>query len=169
MDEKKFNEYKMFVDDTARFTDRRQNVSNLYVTVNSLILTAIAFLVKDANLQQIWVLFFSIPLIVAGHYVSSWWKQLLNKYKLLNRLRFDILWEMEEDDELNGIKQVYHRESEELYPRDEQGNIIDGKGLNFSDLENKLPDLFIKLYIYAAVAVFITFVIQLVTLIQTGV
>ena len=33
----KFEEYKLFVDDTARFTERRQTVSNIYVGVNSLL------------------------------------------------------------------------------------------------------------------------------------
>lgn len=159
----KFNEYKTIVEDTARFTDRRQNASNLYVTVNSLLLTAIAFIVKDANLKQIWILFFSIPLVVAGIYVSSWWKQLLDKYKKLNKVRFDILWEMEEKDELEGIEKIYHRE-DELYPRDEHGNIIQGEGLNFSDLENKLPTLFITLYIIALIGVAITFIISLIKL-----
>ena len=37
----KFEEYKLFVEDTARFTDRRQTVSNIYVAVNSIILSAI--------------------------------------------------------------------------------------------------------------------------------
>jgi len=36
----KFEEYKLFVEDTARFTDRRQTVNNIYVAVNSIILGA---------------------------------------------------------------------------------------------------------------------------------
>jgi len=29
----KFEEYKLFVEDTARFTDRRQTVNNIYVVL----------------------------------------------------------------------------------------------------------------------------------------
>ncbi|HAH00854.1 MAG TPA: hypothetical protein DCL75_18835, partial [Ktedonobacter sp.] len=47
---------------------------------------------------------------------------------------------------LPGSVQMYHRE-DELYPRDPRDNIIQGRGLNFSDLESQLPQLFIFLYI----------------------
>ena len=152
IDKTKFDEYKMIIDDTARFTDRRQNVSNLYVTVNSLLLTAIAFIAKDANLKQFWILLFSIPLAIAGIFISSSWKQLLGKYKKLNRIRFDVLWEMEDDEALDGIEKMYHKENE-LYPRDKKGKIIQGLGLNFSDLESKLPMMFIVLYGVALVGI----------------
>lgn len=46
----KFEEYKFFIDDTARFSERRQKVGSTYVAVNSIILSAIAFLVKDSEL-----------------------------------------------------------------------------------------------------------------------
>jgi hypothetical protein len=44
-----FEEYKLFVEDTARFTDRRQTVTNICVTINSVLLSAVALLVKDAD------------------------------------------------------------------------------------------------------------------------
>jgi hypothetical protein len=40
---------------------------------------------------------------------------------------------------------MYHVE-DELYPRDKNGNMIRGKGLNFSDHEAKLPVVFVVLY-----------------------
>ena len=43
-----FEEYKLFVDDTARLSDRRQTVTNTYIAVNSLLLGAISFLIRDA-------------------------------------------------------------------------------------------------------------------------
>ncbi len=160
LDPVKFDEYKTFVGDTARFTDRRQNISNLYVSVNSLLLTAIAFIVKDAKLEQIWALFFTIPLAISGIYISLWWKQLLHKYKLLVRLRFRVLREMEEQEGLQGMEGMYHRE-DELYPRDKDGTVIDGKGLNISDLETKLPQIFIILYSCALAGIVIALSIYL--------
>ena len=41
---------------------------------------------------------------------------------------------------------MYHRE-DELYPRDPRGTIIQGRGLNFSDLESLLPKLFVVIYV----------------------
>ena len=32
IDSEKLEEYKLFIDDTARFTDRRQNITNMVIT-----------------------------------------------------------------------------------------------------------------------------------------
>ena len=58
-DVNKFEEYKLFVEDTARFTDRRQMVTNIYVAVNTILLSAVALLVKDAGLEN-WAVALSI-------------------------------------------------------------------------------------------------------------
>jgi hypothetical protein len=59
---------------------------------------------------------------------------------------------MEELEEMEGNVQMYHAE-DELYPRNNQGKLKPGKGLNFSnkgpnfsDLERQLPWVFIALY-----------------------
>jgi len=62
----KFEEYKLFVEDSARFTERRQAISNTYVTVNSLLLAAIGLLIKDLGARGIWTLLLLLPLVVAG-------------------------------------------------------------------------------------------------------
>ena len=158
VDQQKFDEYKMFIDDTARFTERRQNASNLYVTVNSLLLTAIAFIVKDAIFEEAWTFLLTIPIVVAGIFVSFWWKQLLHRYRLLGRLRFRVLREMENSPDLAGIEKMYHRE-DELYPRNPDGTVMQGEGLNFSDLESKLPVMFITLYSIALIGVLLALII----------
>lgn len=158
VDQQKFDEYKMFIDDTARFTERRQNASNLYVTVNSLLLTAIAFIVKDAIFEEAWTFLLTIPIVVAGIFVSFWWKQLLHRYRLLGRLRFKVLREMENSPDLAGIEKMYHRE-DELYPRNPDGTVMQGEGLNFSDLESKLPVMFITLYSIALIGVLLALII----------
>jgi hypothetical protein len=71
-DFEKFEEYKLFVDDTARFTGRRQTVSNLYITVNSLLIAAIGLLIKDLGARCLWTLVLPLPLITAGIAVSLW-------------------------------------------------------------------------------------------------
>ena len=110
------------------------------------------------NAFSFWIAVPAALLIVAGIFVSFWWRQLLRKYQLLIRLRFNVLWKMEEKEELEGIEKMYHKE-DELYPRNEDGTVIQGKGLNFSDLENKLPAMFIVLYSVALVGVLIALAI----------
>ena len=139
----KFEEYKLFVGDTARFTERRQTVSNIYVGVNSLLLAAIGLLIKDLGARCLWTLVLPLPLITAGIAVSLWWRQLIRKYKKLVGLRISTLREME--DEMPESVKMYHGE-DKLYPRDKDGKMIPGKGLNFSDLEARLPLLFVVLY-----------------------
>ena len=141
----KFEEYKRLVEDTARITDRRQTTSNIYVTVNSLLLAAIGLLIKDLGVQGTWTLLLPLPLVIAGIAVSLWWRRLIQSYKALVGLRIHTLREMEELPEMAEAVKIYHIE-DQLYPRDAGGNLIPGEGLNFSDLEVRLPWLFMALY-----------------------
>ena len=154
----KFEEYKLFVDDTARLSERRQTVSNIYVAVNTLLLAAIGLLIKDLGARDLWTLLLPLPLITAGIAVSLWWRQLIRKYKKLVGLRIDALREME--DEMPESVKMYHVE-DKLYPRDEHGMMIPGKGLNFSDLEARLPMLFVVLYCISGVGSLTALIVRL--------
>lgn len=140
---KNFEEYNLFVEDTARFSERRQTVTNTYITINGATTGLITFLIKDSGLTNWWLVVAMLPIIVFGILVCNYWQQLIKRYKKLVGLRLKVLREMEAM--LPGSVQMYHRE-DELYPRDAQDNIIPGIGLNFSDLESGLPRLFIVLY-----------------------
>ena len=97
-------------------------------------------------------------MIAAGIAVSLWWRQLIRKYKKLVGLRIDTLRKME-DDIPESVK-MYHVE-DTLYPRDEDGKMIPGEGLNFSDLEARLPMLFVALYGIFGVAALVVLAIRL--------
>ena len=70
----KFEEYKLFAEDTARFSERRQKVGSTYVAVNSIILSAIALLMKDSGLTGRWQLLVVLPLLVAGITICLSWR-----------------------------------------------------------------------------------------------
>jgi hypothetical protein len=146
----KFEEYKLFVQDTAKLSDRRQTVTNTYIAVNSLLLGATSFLIKDAANGQWWGLVLALPVMAGGSIVCRFWAQFMLKYKTLIGLRIDTLREMEDLPEMEGSVRMYHVE-DAIYPRDEEGKMIPGEGLNFSDLEKRLPTLFLILYIIYAV------------------
>ncbi len=142
----KFEEYKLFVEDTARFTDRRQTVNNTYVAVNSIVLTAITFLAKDVNsTTPLWQFFTVMLVLSAGIFICLQWERLIYTYKKLCGLRFRELREMEEIHKELGFHGMYHKE-DELYPRDKNNKMIRGKGLNISDRERWLPWVFIVMY-----------------------
>jgi 8-oxo-dGTP pyrophosphatase MutT (NUDIX family) len=144
-DVNKFEEYKLFVEDTARFTDRRQTVTNIYVAINTVLLSGVALLV-DGGLENWVMLLAAEAILVGGIAVCLFWRQLIHKYKALVGLRIRELRRMEELPEMVGCHQMYHAE-DELYPRDEDGEMIKGQGLNISDLERRLPWAFIVLYV----------------------
>ena len=149
--ELKFEEYKLFVEDTARFTDRRQTVTNIYVAVNSILLAGTGLLL-DRGFQD-WVTLAAIfAILVAGIYICLFWNQLIRKYKILVGFRINMLREIESREDMQWSHRMYHRE-DELYPRDEDDEPIPGKKLDFSDLERRLPLVFI--IVYAAFAVFL--------------
>jgi hypothetical protein len=139
-----FEEYKLFVEDTARFSERRQTITNTYITINGAIAGLITFLVRDSGLVNWWLVVAILPLIGFGIVICNYWRQLIMKYKGLVGLRLDVLREMEM--KLPGSVHMYHRE-DDLYPRDSQNKPIPGVGLNFSDIERRLPWLFIVVYV----------------------
>jgi len=147
---KEFEEYKLFVQDTAKLSDRRQTVTNTYIAVNSLLLGVVSFLVKDAANGQWWGLALALPLMTGGAVVCVYWRKFIVKYKALIGLRIDTLREMEDLPGMAGSVRMYHIE-DTLYPRDEEGKMIPGKGLDFSELEKRLPTLFLILYIVYAI------------------
>ena len=124
----KFDEYKIFIDDTARFTERRQSVSNLYVTVNSILLTALMFAVKDMGTDEMWKMSFPALIIVAGGFVSFVWHQLIRKYKALVGFRINKLRDIENHPDVAWTERMYHAE-DVLYPRDAEGNMVKGRVL----------------------------------------
>lgn len=151
----KFDEYSLFIEDTARLSDRRQTVSNTHIAVNSLLLVAIGLIIKDLGVKGIWMLLLPVPMIISGIIISLRWLELLSNYKKLIGLRMDVLREME--DEMSGIKKMYHRE-DVLYPRDASGKLLSIFGLNFSDKEVALPHIFILLYFLFGLGIIIALI-----------
>lgn len=111
----KFEEYKLFIEDTARFSERRQTVTNIYVSVNSALIGLVIFLVKDAGLTNWWMLAAIMPLIVIGIVVCSFWYRLLDFYRRLLDFRFKQLEAMERSPLLNGCHQTYNLEAQYFF------------------------------------------------------
>lgn len=154
----KFEEYSLFIEDTARLSDRRQTVSNIYVAVNSLLLVAIGLLIKDLGATGVWRLLLPVPLIVSGIIISMRWSELLSNYKKLIGFRINVLREMET--KMSGIENMYHRE-DLLYPMDGSGGSHSIHGLNFSDKEQALPNIFILLYYLFCLGLIVALIVDL--------
>ena len=149
--------YMHFIEDTARFSERRQTINNIYISVNAIILSATALLVKDAGFSPLWRALVVMVILGVGIFICLQWIRMIKKYKLLIDFRIRHLKILEDRAEIKDLYQMYNQENE-LYPVDEYGNEIKGEGLNFSDLEVWLPITFIIAYSLFLVG-FLAFVI----------
>ncbi len=149
---KKFEEYKLFVESTDRYSDRIHQISNIYLTVNSIIIVGIAFLVKDAVLDTYLRSIVIIVILLVGIVVCDVWKQIIYKYKKLIAHRIGELREIENHADMENCHKMYHSE-DKLYPRDENNNPIKGEGLNISDKEKWLPNIFFGIYSLSLIGV----------------
>lgn len=134
-----FEEYTLYVDHTQRLSERRQNATQTFLTINTGIFTIIAFLFKDVGGQSRQIALGTLPLFVAGLLVCWLWHRILNQYKTLIGWRYKQLRAMEQA--LPDSYQMFSREWDELYrPRE-------GKpGFDFSGLEQQLPLIFAALF-----------------------
>ncbi len=159
-----FEQYKLLVEDTARLSDRRQTVSNIYLSANALLASGIALLaVQSPNTELPLSPLYLILLIVGGGIIfcREWWL-LIQTYSELVKLRIDLLKELEGRDEFDTLIKIYHREDELYDPkiRQEQKR----KPLfGFSRIERRLPILFSGLYVLTLLGVIVSHYPQIVT------
>ncbi|MFX0199649.1 MAG: hypothetical protein ACFFCW_26295 [Candidatus Hodarchaeota archaeon] len=137
-------EYKLFVEDTARYSDSRHKVNTNYLAINSLLLTAVAFLAKDAGFVPLWKAMIIILMLIVGVFVCVLWNAIISNYKMLIAWRMNKLREIEEKPEMENSVKWYHAE-DEVYPREE--SLLKFKQIQrVRDLEHLLPKVFILVY-----------------------
>lgn len=134
-----FDEYRLFVEDTGRTSDRRQTVNNIYLSVNSVLLGAVAILVQQGQLRSFLFLVVEIFIAIAGFFICSDWRKLISQYRKLLAFRFEQLRALEA--QIPGSNQMYNKESADkrLGYSDEQRG--------FFSIEIKLPTIFQALYV----------------------
>ena len=69
-----FHQYKLLVDDSARFSDRRQTTNNYYVTANSILLGGIGLLLEQNAIRSLLGTSIAVIVAVAGFAVCSAWR-----------------------------------------------------------------------------------------------
>jgi hypothetical protein len=145
MNDKIFEQYQLMVEDTARLTDRRQTINNIYLSANSLLLGGIALLAQQSGVKNLADLFLVFLLVCAGMVLCFDWSRLIESYRKLLALRFDLLKKIEGRADFPAPIQTY-TEEEVLYPSD--------PGLRrfgFTKVEVNLPLVFITLYVLVVI------------------
>ncbi len=127
--------YPLFVEDTAKITDRRQTANSLYLSINSLLVGAIAFLAQQGALTSTSLLVVQVFIAFAGYVISRQWHRLLEKYRAMLNFRYAQLQSIEEQPGFPGVLKMYQIESKtpSLF--------------GFSNIEEFIPRLFRFLYV----------------------
>jgi hypothetical protein len=90
-DDKLFEEYATIVENTAKLSDRRQTVSDLFLGVNSLFLASAGFVAVTSHLQTWWPVVICGAITVITFIINTIWLQLIKRYRTLINLRIRYL------------------------------------------------------------------------------
>lgn len=146
----KFEEYKLHLERAQKLSERRQTTTQTYLTVNTAIFGAVAFIVKDSGLSGWPLVLVALPLFAVGILACAIWLGSMHKIELFLDWQYDRLREMEEG--IPGSSEVLGKENEKFYEPQEGGK----KKFSFSLQEAWLPRLLIILFGLYAVAMIIS-------------
>jgi hypothetical protein len=136
----KFKEYQFLAQSTQHLSDRRQAITQTYLTVNTAIFALLALTLQHGELKRWFFLLTIVPLFTVGVMAGVMWLKMIGQYTDLIRWRYDQLMAMEQS--MPECHQVYRKEWKSFAsPR--KGK----EAFGFSQVEMWLPRLFIILYL----------------------
>ena len=139
-----FGQYRLIVEETARISDRRHSTNNLFVSVNSILLGAVAILVQQStNKPVVALLFLAFLLVGAGVLLCLFWLILLHGYSQRINRRLAYLGELETKRYAGFLLPVF--------------SVQDTK-VSFARAEAGIPIVFLVTYLAAAIGT-LTFVL----------
>jgi len=135
-----FEAYKLCDERIQRLSERRQTSSQTYLSINTIIFSVFAFLVKDAGLKGWNMLLISLPLLLMGVLACVVWIKIITDFKKIIGWHYEQLREMENNFPEN--YRTYTKEWEKFFkPQNKR------EKFSFSRLEGLLPRILIMLYI----------------------
>ncbi|HEY7341759.1 MAG TPA: hypothetical protein VH591_12820 [Ktedonobacterales bacterium] len=94
-DDTLFREYQSVAEDTAKLSDRRQTVGDLFLGINSLFLAAIGFVAISGHLMSWWAAIICGAITLITLLINSIWFRLIGRYRNLINLRIHYLQALE--------------------------------------------------------------------------
>lgn len=138
-----FKMYSLFVRDTSRLSDRRQALNSIYISVNAVLMGAVAVLIQLGSTVSAVFIAVEVFVALAGLLITRQWSKTIEKYRSLLAFRFHMLIEMEARLDIDDNLKMYSREADKaLY--------------GFSDIERKLPRTFSWLYVAGVALLLLT-------------
>ena len=98
-----FKEYQTVAEDTAKLSDRRQTVGDLFLGINSLFLAAIGFVAISGHLTSWWAVFICSAITIITLFINSIWFRLIGRYRNLINLRIHYLQALERQLQESGM------------------------------------------------------------------
>ncbi len=136
----KFDEYKFFAESTLQLSERRQEATQTYLTVNTIIAAALGFLMKDMSFPGWGMVLVSLPFFLVGVLACVIWYRIITQYKALGGWRYEQLIEMEQA--MPQSHQIYLKERDDFFKPQAEKTFV-----SFSGLELWLPRLFLGVYL----------------------
>lgn len=81
--------YKLLVEMADRVSQRRQSANSFYLTVNTAIIGASAYVIRETQDTNIWII------SLAGVAICILWIRSVLSYKSLNSVKFEVITELE--------------------------------------------------------------------------
>jgi hypothetical protein len=148
----KFEEYKLHIERAQKLSERRQATTQIYLTLNTAIFGALAFIVKDSGFSGWPLVLVALPLFIVGIIACIIWLGITKKMEIFLDWQYDQLREMEK--EIPGSSKILTAENKKFYEPVKNGK----KKFSFSLQEAWLPRLLIFLFVlYAAAMIAGTF------------
>lgn len=91
-----FREYLAIAEDTAKLSDRRQTVGDLFLGINSLFLAAAGFVAISGHLTSWWAVIICGAITLITLLINSIWFRLIGRYRNLINLRIHYLQALEQ-------------------------------------------------------------------------
>lgn len=134
----KFDELKFLHDRTQKYSERRQTLSQIYLTINTAVFGALAFLIKDSGLNGLTLILVSLPLYGVGLFACITWHRIIWNLESVIGWHYQQLREIEK--KIPNSHRIFNKEWEKFFIEK------DKKKFSFSNLEAQLPKLLIALY-----------------------
>ncbi len=133
-----FNQYTFYLNGAEKTSDRRQSANNFMWTIHAVFISGFGLTFTSTENFK----FLQILIGLQAIFFCIYWRQLILSYKKLNGTKFKIIIDIEKELPLN----IYGYEWQEIK------NKINEKYKTFSEIEIKIPVIFLTFWILAIIS-----------------
>ena len=134
-------QYKIFLQTSETLVQRRQNVNNFYITVNSALISIFS-IVSVLGFESLMKCYMGIIFAIIGIILCISWIRILNSYAILNASKMKIISLIEKQLPANLYDAEWRVQSDKLNKR---------PYVSFTASETRIPKIFICIYIVIAI------------------